>query len=174
MSEIVDELVGPKHVALYRATDGELGYSWRGSEILLLTTIGNRSGRAFTTPLIFTTDGDNFVIVASNAGAPDDPAWFKNLQSSGNAEVQVRADRFPVHMRIAEGEERARLWDAMVASWQYYEHYQRKADREIPVVLLERSCARMSDFSFPPSVAEIRDRTTASARASGTAEWSRP
>lgn len=138
MSEIVDRLVGPKHVALYQETDGELGYHWRGSEILLLTTIGNKSGTAVTTPLIFTTDGDDFAIVASKGGAPEDPAWFKNLQANGEAEVQIRADRFPVRMRIAEGVERVRLWAAMVASWRDYERYQRKTDRELPVVVLER------------------------------------
>jgi deazaflavin-dependent oxidoreductase (nitroreductase family) len=138
MSEIVDKLVGATHVALYQETDGELGDRWRGSDILLLTTIGNQSGRAVTTPLVFTTDGDDFVVVASKGGAPEDPAWFKNLQANGDAEVQIRADHFPVRMRTAQLEERARLWGAMVASWRDYEHYQRKTDREIPVVVLER------------------------------------
>lgn len=138
MSEIVDRLVGSEHAKLYQETDGELGYHWRGSEILLLTTVGTKSGRTLTTPLIFTTDGDNFVVVASKAGAPDNPKWFSNLQASGPAAVQVRADQFSVRLRVAEGEERSRLWEAMVASWPDYEQYQRKTARQIPVVVLER------------------------------------
>lgn len=138
MSEIVDRLVGSEHVRLYQETDGELGYLWRGSEILLLTTIGNKSGKAFTTPLIFTAEGDDFVVVASKAGAPENPMWFTNLQANGTAAVQVRAAHFRVRVRVAEGEERSRLWGAMVASWPGYEQYQRKTDRQIPVVILER------------------------------------
>ncbi|WP_354701048.1 F420H(2)-dependent quinone reductase [Paraconexibacter sp. AEG42_29] len=131
-----DQLFGPEHVRVYQETDGARGYHWRGTEILLLTTIGNKSGEAHTTPLIHRTDGDNYVIVASKGGAPEDPAWFKNMQANPDADVQVKAAHVPVTMTVAEGTERARLWDAMVEVWPDYTDYAAKTDREIPIVVL--------------------------------------
>lgn len=131
-----DQLFGAEHVRVYQETDGARGYDWRGTTILLLTTIGNKSGEAHTTPLIHRTDSGNYVIVASKGGAPEDPAWFKNMQAHPDADVQVHADHVPVRMTIAEGAERARLWDDMVAVWPAYEEYAAKTEREIPVVVL--------------------------------------
>lgn len=132
-----DDLFGAEHVAAYQETDGARGYQWRGTTILLLTTTGRKSGEQHTTPLIHRTDGDRFVVVASKGGAPEDPAWFKNMEAHATAEVQVRGEHVPVTMTVAEGTERARLWDAMVGDWPDYENYATKTDREIPVVVLE-------------------------------------
>ena len=139
MSDSDDELFGAEHVRVYRETGGERGYSWRrGSKILLLTTTGRSSGEPRTTPLIHRVDGDRWVIVASNGGATDDPAWLKNLQASPQATVEVKADTVPVVASVAEGDERARLWAQMNEVWPDYDAYQAKTDREIPVVLLTR------------------------------------
>jgi deazaflavin-dependent oxidoreductase (nitroreductase family) len=100
-----DNLFGPEHVRVYRETGGERGYDWRGTEILLLTTTGRSSGEPRTAPLIFRADGDRFVIVASKGGAPEHPAWFRNMTENPDAEVQVKADTIPVRMTIAEGED---------------------------------------------------------------------
>jgi deazaflavin-dependent oxidoreductase (nitroreductase family) len=132
-----DNLFGPEHVRVYRETGGERGYDWRGTEILLLTTTGRSSGEPRTAPLIFRADGDRFVIVASKGGAPEHPAWFRNMTENPDAEVQVKADTIPVRMTIAEGEERTRLWSAMTEVWPDYDAYQAKTDREIPIVVLE-------------------------------------
>jgi proline iminopeptidase len=130
---------GEEHVRLYRETDGETGYEWReGSTILLLTTTGRRSGNETTTPLIYDLDGDQPVIVASKGGAPDDPGWFKNLAKNPEVGVQIQGDRFRAHARVAEGEERSRLWRLMNGMWPHYDKYAIKTDREIPVVVLER------------------------------------
>ena len=130
---------GEEHVRLYRETDGETGHDWReGSTILLLTTTGRRSGNETTTPLIYDLDGDKPVIVASKGGAPDDPGWFKNLAKNPEVGVQIKGDRFRAHARVAEGDERARLWKLMNGMWPHYDEYATKTDREIPVVVLER------------------------------------
>ncbi len=130
---------GEEHVRLYRETDGETGHDWReGSTILLLTTTGRRSGNETTTPLIYDLDGDKPVIVASKGGAPDDPGWFKNLAKNPEVGVQIKDDRFRAHARVAEGEERSRLWKLMNGMWPHYDEYATKTDREIPVVVLER------------------------------------
>ena len=132
-----DELFGAEHVRVYRETKGERGYIWRrGSKILLLTTTGRTSGEPRTTPLIHVADGDGWVVIASNGGAADHPAWFQNLDADPEATVEVLADEVPVVATTVEGEERARLWAAMTGEWPAYDDYQAKTDREIPVVML--------------------------------------
>ncbi len=141
MSGADDELFGPEHVRVYRETGGERGYRWRGTEILLLTTRGRRSGELRTTPLIHRTDGDRWVIVASKGGTPENPAWFENLSTDPDVEIQVRDEQIPVHASVAEGEERERLWSLMTAVWPAYDEYAARTDRQIPVVVLERRAA---------------------------------
>jgi deazaflavin-dependent oxidoreductase (nitroreductase family) len=132
-------LFGQEHVRRYRETDGEEGYIWReGSTILLLTTTGRTTGKESTTPLIFGLDGDNPVIVASKGGAPEHPGWYRNLRKTPQVGVQIKGERFAARARDAQGEERERLWTLMNGIWPHYEEYQRKTDREIPVVVLER------------------------------------
>jgi proline iminopeptidase len=135
----VKVLFGQEHVDRYRETDGEEGHIWReGSTVLLLTTTGRRTGQVTTTPLIYGLDGDTPVIVASKGGAPDDPGWFKNLAKHPEVGVQIKGDRFIAQARVAEGEERERLWELMNEVWPHYAEYQEKTEREIPVVVLER------------------------------------
>ncbi len=135
-----DHLHGDEHVQRYRATDGEEGYYWRrDSEILLLTTRGRRSGEERTQALIQREIDGDYVIVASKGGAPQHPGWFLNMQEQDEVDVQLRADRFKARHRVAEGEERERLWKAMTEVWPAYEDYQAKTDRQIPVVVLERA-----------------------------------
>jgi proline iminopeptidase len=135
-----DHLYGQEHVERYRATDGEEGYYWRrDSEILLLTTRGRKSGEERTQALIQREIDGDYVIVASKGGAPQHPGWYLNMQELDEVDVQVRADRFKARHRVAEGEERERLWKAMTEVWPAYEDYQAKTDRQIPVVVLERA-----------------------------------
>lgn len=133
-----DQLFGPEHVRVYRETDGERGYRWRGTTILLLTTLGRKSGERRTTPLIHRTDGDRWVVIASKGGTPDHPDWFENLQADPDAEIQVKGEVVPVHASAAEGEERQRRWELMTEVWPDYDDYQSKTERTIPVVVLER------------------------------------
>ena len=131
---------GDEHVRVYRETNGEKGYFWkRGTTILLLTTKGRRSGRERITPLIHRPDGpDRWVVVASKGGWDDHPGWFHNLEEDPDAEIQVKEARIPVRARVAEGEERERLWGLMAEVWPAYDEYQAKTGRQIPVVVLER------------------------------------
>ena len=132
-------LFGQEHVDRYRATGGEEGHEWRpGVYTLLLTTTGRKSGESRTTPLIYGEDGGNQVIIASKGGAPDHPAWFKNLDADPSVRVQVGPDEFAARARVAGGEERERLWKLMAGIWPDYDDYATKTDREIPVVVLER------------------------------------
>ncbi|HWT24090.1 MAG TPA: nitroreductase family deazaflavin-dependent oxidoreductase [Solirubrobacteraceae bacterium] len=131
-------LHGPEHVERYRATDGEEGYRWRrDTEILLLTTVGRKSGSERTQALIFREIDGNYVIVASKGGNPQHPGWYLNLLDEPEVGVQVKGDRFRARARVAEGEERERLWREMTEVWPDYDRYQTRTDREIPVVVIE-------------------------------------
>ena len=133
-------LYGKEHVERYRATDGEEGHIWeKGSTVALLTTTGRKSGEERTTPLIYgeTPEGDHMVVASNGGQAP--PAWWLNLQEDPSAQLQIKADRFGVKAREANPEEKPELWKQMTDQWPDYDDYQRVADREIPVVVLERS-----------------------------------
>jgi deazaflavin-dependent oxidoreductase (nitroreductase family) len=132
-------LHGAEHVRAYRETDGEYGHDWRrGSSTLLLTTTGRRSGAPRTTPLIYGRAGDHYLVVASNGGSPAPPGWYVNLKEDPEVDVQVLADRFRARARDATPEERPAMWREMVSHWPDYDAYQRRTEREIPVVVLER------------------------------------
>ncbi len=125
------------HVFLYRASGGRIGGRMRGMELLLLTTVGRKTGKRRTTPLLYGRDGDNLVVVASKGGAPEHPFWYGNLRAQPDVEVQVGRETRAVRARDATAEERPRLWTMMVGHWKDYERYQQRTTREIPVVVLE-------------------------------------
>jgi deazaflavin-dependent oxidoreductase (nitroreductase family) len=104
---------------------------------LLLTTTGRKSGEKFIFPLFYGRDGDRYVIVASKGGAPEHPGWYRNLLAHPEVEIQVGTARIKARARTAEGEERARLWRKALEFWPPYADYQRKTEREIPVVVLD-------------------------------------
>ena len=132
-----ERLFGREHVRRYVETDGEVGYVWReGAPILILTVTGRKSGKEYSTPLIFGRSGDDYVVVGSQGGRPEHPDWYLNLVANPEVGVQVKADRFRARARTAEGEERDRLWRQMNEIWPHYDEYQQRTDREIPVVVL--------------------------------------
>ena len=132
-------LFGQEHVRRYIQTDGAEGHDWQGAKVLLLSTTGRRTGTHRTTPLIYGTRDADYVVIASRGGAPEHPAWYLNLVAEPKVEVQVRADRFTARARTATGAERSELWEAAVQRWPAYDGYQSKTEREIPVVVLERT-----------------------------------
>lgn len=131
-------LYGKEHVARYQETDGAEGHEWQGTVTLLLTTKGRRSGKEYTTPLIYQPEGDAYLIVASKGGADEPPEWYLNLQADPEVKVQVKGDRFNARARTATAQEKPAFWKKMAATWPAYDEYQQKTDREIPVVVLER------------------------------------
>jgi deazaflavin-dependent oxidoreductase (nitroreductase family) len=133
-------LFGQEHVKRYVETDGEVGHDWRdGVPTLILTTTGRRSGEPRATPLIYARHGDDYLVVASHGGAPKPPAWYRNLSEDPDVQVQVKADRFPARARTATADEKPELWRRMTEIWPAYDQYQTKTDRDIPVVVLERT-----------------------------------
>ena len=129
-------LFGDEHVRQYEATSGEVGHDWNDTQILILHSVGRKSGETRKSPLIYGRDGDDYVIVASKGGAPDHPGWYKNLMANPDAKVQVWGELIPVVARTATPQEKARLWPTMTKEWPDYDKYQTKTTRDIPLVIL--------------------------------------
>lgn len=125
-------------IAEFRARGGQVGGPFEGAPMLLLTTKGARTGQPRLTPLVYTRDGDHYVIVASKAGMPSHPHWYHNLLAHPEAEIEVGTERLPVRARATEGAERRRLFDAMAERMPNFRDYEAKTSREIPVIVLER------------------------------------
>lgn len=134
-----------EHIRLYRS-DPEKAHMWDSSPVggpgllptLLLTTKGRRSGEPRALPLIYGTDGGSYVVIASKGGMPTHPFWYLNLESDPGCELQVGAKHVAARARVAEGEERERLWKQMARIYPPYDEYQERAGaRRIPVVVLE-------------------------------------
>jgi deazaflavin-dependent oxidoreductase (nitroreductase family) len=128
-----------KHIRNYVESDGEKGHRFYGHDALLLISRGRRSGKLRRTALYYGKDGDRYVLVASNGGSRRHPAWYLNLVEHPEVEVQVRADRFAAHARLANASERPPLWELMTGIFPAYESYQKKTKRELPVVVVERA-----------------------------------
>ena len=134
-----------RHVEQYLA-DGDAGHLWDSSIVggpgplptLLLTTVGRKSGEERIMPLLYGQADGAYAIVASKGGAPQHPAWYLNLLAQPVVKVQVARDRFTVTARIADGDERAQIWELMAQMYPPYRDYQAKTTRAIPVVMLER------------------------------------
>ncbi len=126
------------HTVAYRVTHGVVGHRFPGlPPMLLLDHVGAKSAQRRTSPLEYTRDGNQLVLVASKGGHPRNPAWFHNLRANPDTTVQVGSERRQVHARVARPEERGRLWDMAVETYSGFDEYQQRAEREIPLVVLE-------------------------------------
>ena len=136
---VLNRMVGG-HTLLYRLTGGRIGHTAPGlPTMLLLDHVGAKSGTQRTSPLLYIRDGDDLVIVASKGGHPQHPAWFHNLKANPDTMVQVGGEKRRVTARVANAEERTRLWPKAVAAYGDFAEYQRRSrGREIPLVILER------------------------------------
>ena len=130
-------------VAVFRATNGRIGNTWRVGAgwkkpvpTLLLDHVGRKSGKAFTTPLLYLIDGPDVVIVASQGGLPKNPQWYANLMATPDTKVQIKGEKRAVTARTATSEERAAVWPRLVDLYADFDNYQSWTDREIPVVIL--------------------------------------
>jgi deazaflavin-dependent oxidoreductase (nitroreductase family) len=124
------------HAGVYRATGGKLFGRMGKSPILILNTVGRKSGKKRATPLLYAVDGEDFVIIASKGGDPSHPAWYLNLMANPDATVEVKGREVRVTAEQVEGEEKMRLWQKMAELYPTYDDYQKKTEREIPLLIL--------------------------------------
>ena len=122
----------------FRANGGKVGGMFEGSPMMLLTTNGARSGLPRVAPLVYSTDGDDIVIIASKGGAPTNPDWYHNLVIDPEVTVEVGTEHYAAKARMTEGDERQCLFDQQAALMPGFAEYQRNTERIIPVVVLER------------------------------------
>jgi len=137
IGSVVIKIMSRLNTWLYRLSGGRIGGRFlSGAPVLLLTTIGRKSGRPQTAPLLYLEDGERFIIVASKGGMSHHPLWFKNLQANPRVEVEVGRRKLSMMARHASDEEKAALWPRLVAMYADYADYQRRTERKIPVVIL--------------------------------------
>jgi deazaflavin-dependent oxidoreductase (nitroreductase family) len=122
----------------FHANGGKVGGQFAGAEMLLLTTKGAKSGRSYTNPLVHTRDGDRIVIIASKAGAPNNPDWYYNLVANPVVTVEVGTEKFQARAAVTSGAERERLFNAQAQRMPIFNDYRQRTSREIPVIVLER------------------------------------
>jgi deazaflavin-dependent oxidoreductase (nitroreductase family) len=123
----------------HRAHGGQITFGpFKGRPVLLLHTVGAKSGEERIAPLVYSRDGGNLVIMASKGGAPDNPAWFANLVANPDVTVEAEGETYRAHAVVPGRAERDRLWAAHVAQHPGFADYERKTDRVIPAVVLER------------------------------------
>jgi deazaflavin-dependent oxidoreductase (nitroreductase family) len=128
-------------VAAYEESNGERASTLResGDPIVVITSVGARSGNLRKNPVMKVERDGRYVAVASKGGAPDHPEWYFNFLAHPEVELQDGPEKHTYKARLLRGEERAEWWQLAVNTWPTYAAYQRKTDREIPVFLLERS-----------------------------------
>ena len=127
-------------IADFRANGGQAsGGPFLGRPLVLLTTVGARSGQPRTTPLVYTRDGDRYVVIASKGGAPSHPAWYHNILANPEVTLEVGSETFKARATPAQGEERDRIYAQVASVMPAFADYERKTTRRIPVVLLERT-----------------------------------
>ncbi len=124
-------------IAEFRANNGKVGGPFANTSLLLLNTIGAKSGQPRTLPLAYTMDGDRFIIIASKAGAPTNPDWYYNLLANPIVTIEIGHERFQARAVVAEGQERERLYAQMAERLPQFAEYQRNTSRQIPVVILQ-------------------------------------
>ncbi len=128
---------GKLNIPLYRLSGGRIGGRIAEAPVLLLTTTGRKSGQKRTAPVVYLADGENLVVIGSNAGHSRTPAWSLNLKANPEAEVEVRRARRPVRARLAEGEERDELWRKHNEQYSGFDEYEARTDRDIALFVLE-------------------------------------
>ena len=135
-----------EHANRYLSSGGSDGHMYRMTQAgrpeitvpsLLLTTTGRKSGEKFIFPLFYGEDGGTYFVIASKGGAPEHPGWYRNILADPMVEVQVGTQKLKARARTVGGAERARLWEKSLEFWPPYADYQKKTEREIPVVVLE-------------------------------------
>lgn len=123
----------------FHANGGKVGGQFAGSNLLLLNTIGAKSNQPRTNPLAYFKDGDNYVIIASKAGAPTNPDWYYNILAHPDITLEVGTERFKAHATVPERQERDRIFADVARQAPGFGEYQKNSPRIIPVIVLART-----------------------------------
>lgn len=137
LGSAVIKAISTLNAAVYRLSGGRVGGRWlRGAPVLLLTTVGRKSGQPRTAPLLYLKQGSDYVVVASKGGMSHHPLWYRNLEANPDVEIQIGRQKIEARARRASGDEKRALWPKLVAMYPDYDLYQARTERDIPVVIL--------------------------------------
>ena len=140
MSDAPMDDFNTKIINEFRANGGKVGPPFEGAPMVLLHTTGAKSGKERVNPLVYTRDGDRYVIIASKAGAPTNPDWYHNIKANPNVTVEIGEETFDVTATVIDsGDERDRLYNAQAELMPGFKEYEQATDRVIPVVVLDRA-----------------------------------
>lgn len=128
---------GKLNVPLYRLSGGRIGNKVGRAPVLLLTTTGRRSRQKRTAPVVYLADGERLIVIGSNAGNKNEPAWSLNLKADGDADVEIGRERRTVRARVADGDERVALWRRMNEQYAGFDDYDARTSRDIAVFVLD-------------------------------------
>jgi deazaflavin-dependent oxidoreductase (nitroreductase family) len=122
----------------FRVNGGKVGTPFANAPMILVTHTGAKTGKSYTTPLVYSRDGDRIVVIASKAGAPNNPSWYHNLVAHPTATLEIGTESFKAKARVATGDERERLFNQQAAQMAVFNEYRAKTTRKIPVIVFER------------------------------------
>jgi len=122
----------------FRSNGGKVGTPFANMPMILVTHTGAKTGKSYTTPLVYTRDGDRVVVIASKRGAPNNPAWYHNLVAHPTVTLEIGTESFKAKARVATGDERERLYNQQAAQMAVFNEYRAKTTRKIPVIVFER------------------------------------
>ena len=123
----------------FRSNDGVVGGMFEGATLLLLHHVGAKSGTARVSPVMYQAQGENWAVFASKGGAPINPGWYHNLLANPKTQIEVGTEIIDVVARVAQGDERTKIWEAQKEAYPQFAQYEAGTDREIPVIILERA-----------------------------------
>lgn len=129
-------LIPSANVIVYRLSNGRFGGKMQDLPVLILHTVGRKSGKARRSPLLYIQDGDDYAIVASRGGSDAPPAWWLNLQAMPKATIEIKGSKRQVTARQATAEEKAAYWPRLISGYSFYDDYQARTTRDIPVIVL--------------------------------------
>lgn len=136
---------------LYRISGGRIGGRWiTGEPVMLLTTIGRKSGIRRTVPVLYLRDGEDVVVVASGVGGARQPVWYLNLETNPEAEIEIGKSKMKMTARRATEEECTALWPKLIEMYRGFEGYRSRTEREIPLVILSPAAGRASSGASSP------------------------
>jgi len=127
-----------KVIEEFRANGGKVAGQFASAPMVLLTTKGAKSSKTYVHPLVYSKDGDRYVLIASFAGAPKHPSWYHNIVANPTVTLEIGNEKFQAKAKITSGEERERLYNAQAAIMPFFNDYRKKTSRQIPVVALTR------------------------------------
>jgi deazaflavin-dependent oxidoreductase (nitroreductase family) len=137
VGKVVVRVMSTLNTWAYRATGGRIGGKFLGgAPVMLLTTIGRKTGKPRTTPLLYMRDGENLICVASKGGMPHHPVWYRNLQANPEVETQIGTEFRRMRATTTTPEQKARYWPRLVALYPDFDNYQARTERDIPVIIL--------------------------------------